>query len=134
MILNVVTPHGAKFLDLEVKSVTLPGILGEMEILPGHEAFMSALDIGILKVVTADGREIIATVGSGYVEVLGDQCKCLVEFCETPDEIDLQRAENKLKESEEAIKDLDPLSKEYQAKLKSIKKARVRIQVAQKNS
>ena len=129
MILNVVTPHGARFVDLEVKAVTLPGVMGEMQILPGHEALLAALDIGIMRIEPVEGAEIIAAVSGGYVEVIGDTCHCLVETCETPDEIDLEKARSKEEEVSKLLEETDPLSEEYQARLKSLRKAQVRQQV-----
>ncbi len=47
MKLSVATPRGA-LVDAEVEEVTAPGELGELGILPGHIALMSALRPGVL--------------------------------------------------------------------------------------
>ena len=127
MILNVVTPRGAKFENLEIRSVTLPGEVGEMQILPGHEALMAALKIGVMRIEDAGGKHYTAAVSGGYVEVLGDTVSCLVETCESPEEIDLERAKQKLEEAQERLKALDPGTREYQSAIQSKEKAELRI-------
>ncbi len=132
MILNVVTPYGAKFEGVKVASVTLPGKVGEMQILPGHEALMAALRVGVMRVSDAQGHETIAAISGGYVEVLADTVNCLVETCETRDEIDVARARQKLESVRQALKDAEPNTKDYQRLQLSMAKAEIRIQVAGK--
>ena len=129
MKLNVVTPTGAKFEDVQIRSVTLPGEIGEMQILPGHEALMAALKIGVMRVEDTDGNVSTAVISGGYVEVLGDEIHCLVETCETLEEIDLERAKKKLEKLKKKLESLESGTEEYQALLRSREKALLRVQM-----
>ena len=129
MILNVVTPTGAKFENLEIRSVTLPGAVGEMQILPGHAALISALRNGIMRVEDNQGKTTAAVVSGGYVEVLGNTVNCLVETCEIADEIDIERAKRKLEKMTERLAGLEPGTQEYQGVQNSMEKSRLRIRL-----
>jgi F-type H+-transporting ATPase subunit epsilon len=91
MRLIIVTPERLE-LDQEVTAVTLPGGLGEMKVLPGHTAFMSTLDVGVLSYEVAKGSQSLAA-NRGFVEVLKDDITVLTETCESGDKIDIERAE-----------------------------------------
>ncbi len=131
MKLDVVTPEGSKVRDDEVLEVTLPGVLGEMGILPGHVAMMAALGTGPMRVVGAKGVTLYAISG-GYVEVLGDVVRVLTETCERHDEVDVDRARGKLAEATQRLSGLSPADGEsYQVALLSLQKAETRLRVAE---
>lgn len=133
MKLDVVTPEGAKVRGLDVAEVTLPGALGEMGILPGHVAMMAALGTGPMTVVSAQGGVTYYAISQGYVEVLGDQIRVLTETCERSDEIEVERAKEKLQEATARLERLSPADGEaYEAALLSVKKATTRLLVAGK--
>lgn len=68
MRLHVFTPQAESLRDLEVSSVTIPGELGEMQILPGHTQLLSLVQAGELRYVgpAGDGQ---MHIGAGHVEV-----------------------------------------------------------------
>lgn len=72
MNLKMITPDKL-VLDEEVDSVTLPGELGEMTVLPGHAMLVSRLSSGKLSFKKPDkeGKEIVTTylIGKGFMEV-----------------------------------------------------------------
>ena len=90
--LSVVTPEGQAFHG-EVEAVVLPGSEGEFGVLPGHEAFLSALRIGPMTIRKPGGEELHAAVSQGFAEVHDDQVSVLVGSCEFAHEIDRARAE-----------------------------------------
>jgi len=131
MKLDVVTPEGAKVRGLDATDVTLPGMLGEMGILPGHEAFMAGLGIGVMTVAGPGGPQVYA-IANGYVEVLGDVVRVLTESCEKPDEIDVERARDRLARASKDIAGLAPADGEtYNVMLCSVRKAETRIRLAE---
>ena len=89
--LVIVTPQGQAF-NGEVESVVLPGTEGDFGVLPGHEAFLTALRIGPLELTRA-GQTRFAAVSRGYAEVVDDVVTVMVGTCEFADEIDRERAE-----------------------------------------
>jgi F-type H+-transporting ATPase subunit epsilon len=77
----------------EVEAVVLPGSEGEFGVLPGHEAFLTALRIGPMTIRKPGGETLHAAVSQGFAEVHDDQVSVMVGSCEFAHEIDRSRAE-----------------------------------------
>lgn len=89
--LEVVTPE-RKVFEAEVDSVQVPGLDGEMGILPGHTELISRLKpAGLLTFHIGDERGDIA-ISDGYVEASPNRVVILADRAERPDEIDLAKA------------------------------------------
>ena len=88
--LEVVTPERRVLAD-PVDMVTVPGLGGELGILPGHTPLISQLQTGVLTYV-AEGKSSQLHVSGGFVEVRDDHVSVLAEVAERPDEIDSARA------------------------------------------
>jgi F-type H+-transporting ATPase subunit epsilon len=88
--LEVVTPE-RRVLAEPVDMVTVPGLGGELGILPGHTPLISQLQTGVLTYVQ-DGKSFQLHVSGGFVEVRDDHVSVLAEVAERPDEIDAARA------------------------------------------
>jgi len=84
--LEVVTPE-RQVLGEAVDMVTVPGLNGEMGILPGHTPMISQLKTGVLSYVQ-DNRTSQLHVSGGFVEVRDDNVSVLAEVAERPEEID----------------------------------------------
>jgi F-type H+-transporting ATPase subunit epsilon len=103
--LSVVTPEGQAFHG-EAEAVVLPGSEGEFGVLPGHEAFLTALRIGPMTIRKAGGEELHAAVSQGFAEVHDDQVSVMVGTCEFAHDIDRSRAEIA---AERALKQLEEM-------------------------
>jgi F-type H+-transporting ATPase subunit epsilon len=68
--LEIVTPEKTVYSE-RVDMVTLPGIEGQMGVLPHHVRLMTQLVPGEL-IINKDGRESFLAVGDGLVEVTGE--------------------------------------------------------------
>src|SRR5262245_10224771 len=88
--LEVVTPE-RRLLAEPVDMVTVPGLTGEMGILPGHTPLISQLKTGVLS-YQQDGRTAQLLVSGGFVEVRDDHVSVLAEIAERPEEIDAAAA------------------------------------------
>jgi F-type H+-transporting ATPase subunit epsilon len=102
--LEIVTPE-AKIFSAEVTSVVLPGMLGEMGVLPKHASLVTALIPGELRYTQGSTVTELA-VGDGFVEVTGDSVKVLTDLAVQDAQIDettvqaaLDKAQARLKES-----------------------------------
>lgn len=82
--------------------IIVPGILGEMGILPNHAPLLSTLKMGILRVRT-QGIEEHFTVSGGVIEVQPDLVTILADAAENVMEIDVARAEAAKTRAEEMI-------------------------------
>jgi F-type H+-transporting ATPase subunit epsilon len=105
LALSVVTPEGQAFHG-EAEAVVLPGSEGEFGVLPGHEPFLAALQIGPMTIRKAGGEELHAAVSQGFAEVHDDQVSVMVGTCEFAHEIDRSRAEIA---AERALKQLEEM-------------------------
>lgn len=82
MRLRLITPKSL-ILDESVDSVTVPGRLGEMTILPGHAMLVSELVAGkiLYRQSDADGKktETAYSIGPGFIEIQKDMVLMLTE-------------------------------------------------------
>ena len=88
--LEVVTPE-RRVLNEPVDMVTVPGLGGELGILPGHTPLISQLQTGVLTYVQS-GKSFQLHVSGGFVEVRDDLVSVLAQIAERPEEIDAARA------------------------------------------
>ena len=124
--LEVVTPHRTVLIE-DVDSVTLPGIEGELGILPEHIPLLTTLDTGIMSYTCSGNKQVIA-VHWGYAQVEGNSVRVLAELAETAEEIDLQRAKEAEKKAKNMLvsgissttdlEDEQSRQKKYEGKLK----------------
>ena len=75
--LEVVTPERRVLVE-PVDMVTVPGLGGELGILPGHTPLISQLQAGVLTYVQ-DGKSSSLQVTGGFVEVHDDHVSVLAE-------------------------------------------------------
>jgi F-type H+-transporting ATPase subunit epsilon len=99
--LEVVTPE-RRVIAEPVDMVTVPGLGGELGILPGHTPLISQLQTGVLTYV-AEGKSSQLHVSGGFVEVRDDHVSVLAEVAERPDEIDAARARQSRDQLEKQI-------------------------------
>lgn len=107
--LEVVTPARA-VLKERVSEVVLPGIEGNLGILPGHIPLLTALDIGQMTVRGENGERTFCIDG-GFAEISHHKVTVLTEGCEGADEIDIEHARQLLKDAEESLSLLEERSK-----------------------
>ena len=101
--LDIVTPERKIFSD-EVDVVVIPGIEGEMGVLPQHAPLVTTLAPGELRYTKGNKDEELA-IGQGFVEVTATKVSVLTDMAMSDDEIDetavqeaLDRAEKSLSE------------------------------------
>ena len=90
--LEILTAEGEIF-NQEVDLVVLPGIEGELAVLPGHAPLVTKLDSGQL-LIRAGKEEQNLVVFGGFVQVLAHKVTVLADAAERVDEIDEERAKN----------------------------------------
>ena len=99
--LEVVTPE-RKVFEAEVERVEVPGLDGELGILPGHTELVSLLKpAGLLTYHVGDEVGEMA-ISDGLVEVSANQVTVLANKASRPEDIDLARA-LKVKEGAEQV-------------------------------
>ena len=110
LILEIVTPE-AKTFSGEVDMVVLPGVEGELGILPMHVPLMTQLLPGEVRILQ-DGKQTELVVGTGFVEVSQTHVSILTDMAMADTEIDEQAAEEAMKRAEARSKEKDLNSEE----------------------
>ena len=110
LILEIVTPE-AKTFSGEVDMVVLPGVEGELGILPMHVPLMTQLLPGEVRILQG-GKETDLVVGTGFVEVSQTHVSILTDMAMADTEIDEQAAEEAMKRAEASAKGKDLNSEE----------------------
>ena len=77
MIVNILTPDKEVFSGA-VKSVKVPGLNGQFEILENHAPIVSALGKGEIRLIREDNRVEKFSIDSGFIEVLYNEVALLV--------------------------------------------------------
>ena len=103
LALNVATPVGLE-LNLEVESVQLPAVTGEIGILPNHVPILAALKPGVLRYRTAGGQSAVAAIGAGFVEADATHVRVITEFFAKPEDVVVDEARNDLEIANQKLK------------------------------
>jgi F-type H+-transporting ATPase subunit epsilon len=132
---EVVTPDGQVYAG-EVAMVVLPGVDGELGVLPRHQPLVTLLAIGETRVRTvSDEWDYIAT-GIGYAQVLFDKVLVVVDHGESAVGIDVSRAEEALERARERMHESGDLGAQaevdYFRAEQALKRAENRLHVARR--
>ncbi|HWQ83111.1 MAG TPA: ATP synthase F1 subunit epsilon [Anaerolineales bacterium] len=112
--------------------VVLPGVEGEMGILPNHAPLLTTLTLGILK-VRYKGEEQYFTIAGGIAEIQPDIITVLANAAENVNEIDLARAEQSRRRAEELLaKGPPPDTDAYLAMEAALRRSNLRLEAAQR--
>jgi F-type H+-transporting ATPase subunit epsilon len=98
---ELVTAEGS-VLSEEADFVRLPGLGGELGVLPEHIPLLTPLRTGEV-LVRNDGHDEFLFVAGGFVEVLPDRVVILADVAERATDIDEARAEEARRSAQEAL-------------------------------
>jgi F-type H+-transporting ATPase subunit epsilon len=101
LLLEIVTPERLAYSDT-VDSVQLPGVEGELGVLPHHTPLVSMLGLGELR-IRKDGEVETFAIAGGFLQVRPDKVVVMAEMADLAAEIDLEKAEEARKEAERAL-------------------------------
>ena len=128
--LEIVTPERLVY-DDEVDSVNVPGVEGELGILPHHAPLVSTLGYGELRIRKGGSEESFAIVG-GFVQVRPDKVVVMAETADLASEIDLERAQEARREAERALETGYTEGADLSAARAALQQALMRIRVAER--
>ncbi len=97
----------ARIFSGRVESLVVTGVLGDMGILPGHAALLTALVPGPVRLVTQAGEEQIYYVSGGYLEVQPGVVNILADTAIRADDMDEVQAEQARRDAEVAVLNRD---------------------------
>ncbi|HKE56761.1 MAG TPA: F0F1 ATP synthase subunit epsilon [Pyrinomonadaceae bacterium] len=126
--LDVVTPE-RRVLAEPVDMVTVPGLGGELGILPGHTPLISQLQTGVLTYVQ-EGKSFPLLVSGGFVEVRDDKVSVLAEVAERPEEIDPAQARLSREQLEKQLNAWTGSEEDLEVAKTKLEQSIVRLQLA----
>jgi F-type H+-transporting ATPase subunit epsilon len=129
--LEIVTPERLAYSD-EVDMVLVPGIEGELGILPHHTPLVSLLGVGELKIRKGGDEESFAIAG-GFLQVRPDKVVVMAETAEIDSDIDLERAQKARAEAEKALESGYVEGADLSAARAELQRALIRIRVAERH-
>ena len=128
LTLRVLAPDQSVF-DGSAEEVILPSTTGLLGILPGHISMVTALDIGVLRVLSNGTWNSIALMG-GFSEVEANDVTVLVNGAELGNNIDaalaeaeLEKAKTKLLQVEDQVNSTEKVKAQQ-----NLNRARARLQ------
>ncbi|MGN1420135.1 MAG: FoF1 ATP synthase subunit delta/epsilon [Eubacterium sp.] len=94
------------FFDGNAEKLILPTIDGGSEgFLAHHENCVVPVDAGEMKITDAEGKDISAFVGSGFMEFFDNSAMLVCISAELPEEIDERRAREAKERAEEELRE-----------------------------
>ena len=128
LTLRVLAPDQSVF-DGTAEEVILPSTTGLLGILPGHISMVTALDIGVLRVLIDGNWNSIALMG-GFAEVEDNEVTVLVNGAELGNTIDASIAEAELEKAKtEFVQFQDQVNSTEKVKAQqNLNRARARLQ------
>jgi F-type H+-transporting ATPase subunit epsilon len=128
--LEIVTPERLVYAD-DVDAVAVPGVEGELGVLPHHAPLITTLGLGELRIRKAGQEEHFAIIG-GFLQVRPDKVVVMAETADLASEIDLEVAQQARREAERAIETGYHEGADLAAARASLQTALLRIRVAER--
>ena len=134
LTLRVLAPDQSVF-DGTAEEVILPSTTGLLGILPGHISIVTALDIGVLRVLIDGNWNSIALMG-GFAEVEANEVTVLVNGAELGTKIDASIAEAELEKAKVEFSQVqDQVNSTEKVKAQqNLNRARARLQATKSST
>jgi F-type H+-transporting ATPase subunit epsilon len=130
ILLEIVTPEKLAYSG-EVDSVQVPGIEGELGILPHHAPLVSILGAGELRLRKGGSEESFAVIG-GFLQVRPDKVTVMAETADMASEIDLEKAQQARREAEQALETGYHEGADLSAARAALQTALLRVRIAER--
>ena len=115
------------FYDGECEIIIFPGYDGEMAVLANHEQMTTAIEIGEIRFRIPGEQEYrVAIVSDGLLKVNHNKVDVLVYSAETPEEIDVFRAQAAAERAKEQLQQKQSIM-EYHVSRASLARAMARL-------
>jgi len=128
--LEIVTPERQAYED-DVDMVIVPGIEGELGILPHHAPLITTLGVGELRIKKGGAEESFAIVG-GFMQVRPDKVVVMAETADLASDIDLEKAQAARREAEHALETAANEPADLANARAALQQALLRIRVAER--
>lgn len=130
MHLKIIT-HDKVVFDEDVNEIYTRGVDGEFGVLKDHLPMMSALDVGVTKVVQGEETKFFTTMG-GVFQFKDNNAVILTDLAELSDDIDVVRAKSAKERAEARLADKKATIDAHRAEA-ALARAKARLQAAISN-
>jgi F-type H+-transporting ATPase subunit epsilon len=130
--LEIITPE-AKVFDGEADFVQLPGAEGDMGVYPQHEALVTEIVAGELR-IDHQGQTQVLAIGEGFAEITATSIAILTDGAVNEKDIDEKKAEEAVKRAEELLKNSSLQGEELEATQASLARSMAQIKVKRRRS
>ena len=103
MKISILTPEKSVF-EGEIDSIVIPGAFGLFGILNNHAPILSSISPGELHFNQGDNKSSYHISG-GFIEFNSNTAVVLADSIESPNEIDINRANQSIKRAKDRLKD-----------------------------
>jgi len=99
---DIVTAERVVYSEEGVERLIVPGVEGELGVLPLHAPLLTMIQPGLLRIVKG-ADEVEMAISGGFIEVRENRVTILADAAERAEEIDLERAQEARGRAEEAL-------------------------------
>ena len=89
-----------------------------------------AVEIGEIRITDETGEEIVGVTGTGFAQIINNRAMVIVDTCESPEEIDVRRAEEAKERAQEQLRQKQSIQEYYRS---SLARAMSRLKVGKKD-
>ncbi len=132
LTLRLVTPE-AEIFHGDIDLIHLPGVEGEMEILPLHEPLLTQLAAGELFYLKNGVLSTLA-IGDGFAEVTGTSVSVLTDGAIAEKDIDEKSAEEAIHRAEEALRSQTLVGEEIEATEAALARSAAQLHLKRRRS
>jgi F-type H+-transporting ATPase subunit epsilon len=125
--LDIITPE-TKVFEGEADFVQLPGAEGDMGVYPQHEALVTKLSAGEVR-IDRQGKSEILAIGEGFAEITATSISILTDGAVNEKDIDEKKAEEAVKRAEELLKNSSLQGEELEATQASLARSMAQLKV-----
>ena len=130
--LQIITLDRVTYED-DVDLVVLPGIDGQLGVLPQHAPIVTALQTGEI-VARKSGEEASIAVSGGFVQVSPESVVVLADAAEHAEEIDIERAQAARDRAQQRVEERPSVTDVDVARAElALARSLIRLKVAEKN-
>ncbi|MGB6895811.1 MAG: F0F1 ATP synthase subunit epsilon, partial [Dehalococcoidia bacterium] len=126
---DIVTAERVVLSEEGVDRLIVPGIEGELGVLPLHAPLLTTIQPGVLRVVKGEEETTMAITG-GFIEVRENRITILADAAERGEDIDVARVEEARRRAEERLASREATVDMVQAEM-ALKRALVRLKAAE---
>nr|YP_010032275.1 AtpE [Schizocladia ischiensis]QOW07482.1 AtpE [Schizocladia ischiensis] len=112
--------------DTEVDEVVLPGLNGQIGVLPGHAPLITSLEIGILRIKLGSSWEPIIVFG-GFAVIKNDEVIALISGAEEIIRGEYDKAKQILKQTKDLLLNITDTKEKIEVS-QDVKRAKARVE------